>query len=78
MEPLEVVPAAVAPVQGDPAEIVSHGLGNIYEVVDGLAVRDVAPIYPVIGTPPLSAAVYCGHGEMLQVGVLLALGDLHF
>ena len=56
VEPLEVVPAAVAPVQDNPAKIISHGLGDIDEVVDGLAIRDIAPVHPVIDTPPLQTS----------------------
>jgi len=76
VEPVEVVEAAVPPVNHDPAEIVAHGLGDIDEIVDGLDVRDVPPVQAVVGAPALVAAVDSRHGEMLQVGILLAMRDL--
>lgn len=78
VEPQEVAVGTVSPVEGDPAETEAHGLGHIHKVVDGLDVRDVAPVQPVIGTPSLPAAVDGGHAEMLELGILLSLGDLHF
>lgn len=78
VEPQEVVVGTVSPVEGDPAETEAHGLGYIDKVVDGLDVRDIAPIQPVIGTPSLPAAVDGGHTEMLELGILLSLGDLDF